>query len=358
MKKGLFIYFLSFVLLLTSCQSFSRQEKDERPISIAFLPDLAGLEDKSINDLTQKALESLSSAENLRYEIYLSQSEDRYEKTIIDALEDKPKIVITTGYALADVFNEAAKAHPETAFLTIDNIYDQKMMPNNLYSAVIDSQQLAYLSGYFSALASQSYQVGFLEGQPGILTDSYKYGFLAGVYDAGKFRSREIHAKIETVGSDADSKKASLLGKSIFDQGADVAYSPSIKNTLGLMAAAKEKGKKLIANEASLIDLAREHFLASLRIDYDFLLEDAVMTILSGQTDKIKNKTYGFEEESLDIAIMAESDIKIQEIHSQTKKRMQEILDEKWVIPHNEKMYLNYVSAEPSEIDKDSGENN
>jgi basic membrane protein A len=169
------------------------------PTDIAVVPclvsDSGGFEDKSFN---QSALEGISdAAEQLGVEAITveSQTDADYAPNISSLVDQGCTIIITVGFLIADATKEAATAHPDVHFATVD---DNSIDLPNVRPIAFDSSQPSFLAGYIAASYSETGVVGTFGGAQIPPVTEFMDGFVLGV----DYHNEQNGTDVEAIGWD------------------------------------------------------------------------------------------------------------------------------------------------------------
>lgn len=233
MKKNRFLIFGTILILVLSLSltGFAAQ-----PFKVAMVTDIGGLGDKSFNDAAYDGLKKLNKDVSAEIKVVESSKMEDYVPNLKSLADQKYDMIWAIGFLMADAVNEVAKMYPEQKFGIIDSVVAQP----NVVSVTFKEQEGSFLVGVIAGTDSKKQKVGFVGGMEFPLIQKFEAGFIAGV------KAVSPKAKIFTAyaGNFNDAGKGKELALAQFTAfGADIVYHAAGATGLGVIAAAKEKGK-------------------------------------------------------------------------------------------------------------------
>ena len=158
------------------------------------------------------------------------------------------KTVFGIGYLLADPISAAADQNPDTNFVIIDSVIEDK---DNVASATFKDQEAAYLAGVAAAETTKSNKLGFVGGEEGAVIDRFEAGFVQGVKDTAKKLDKDISVDVQYAASFGDPSKGKALAANMYNAGVDIIYHASGGTGQGVFSEAKARNEK--ADEADKV---------------------------------------------------------------------------------------------------------
>ena len=134
---------------------------------------------------------------------------------------------------------KVAKEFPNIHFTIIDSVVD---LPN-VQSVVFKEQEGSFLVGVLAALASKSGKVGFVGGMDIPLIRRFQCGFEQGIKYANPKAELIANMTGTTPAAWNDPGRGAELAKGQFDRGVDVVYAAAGSTGIGVLQAAKDRGK-------------------------------------------------------------------------------------------------------------------
>jgi basic membrane protein A len=215
--------------------------------SPAVVFDMGGKFDKSFNEAAYAGAERFKKETGIAYRDFEVTNETQREQAIRNMARRGSGIVISIGFAQASGLEKVAKEFPQTKFAIIDAVVD---LPN-VQSVVFKEHEGSFLVGMAAALASKTGKVGFVGGMDIPLIRKFALGYEEG--------AKYVNPKVEvfqnmtgtTPAAWNDPTKGGELARSQFDRGADVVYAAAGATGLGVLQAAKDRGKLAIGVDSN-----------------------------------------------------------------------------------------------------------
>lgn len=226
--------------------------KTDAAHSAVVVTDVGGVDDRSFNQSAWEGLEAWGKEHKLKkgaqgYDYIQSNDASEYTTNVDTAVSQGFKTVFGIGYLLADAIGAGADQNPDTQFVIIDSVIEDK---DNVASATFKDNEASYLAGYAAAYTTKVDHVGFIGGEEGVVIDRFEAGFRSGVADAAKELGKDIKVEVEYAASFADSAKGKALAASMYQDGVDVIFHASGGTGAGVFQEAKDLNGQL--NEADL----------------------------------------------------------------------------------------------------------
>jgi basic membrane protein A len=172
-----------------------------------------------------------------------------YESTLANAANAGSGIIATTFLEMGKPLQAAAAQFPDTKFI---QIYGDPVEPavDNLRTVSYRYDEATYLSGLVAGAATETNKLGYEGGMfiPGINSN----------FNAFKGAASSVNPDVEVVpgevGSFSDDAKAKEVVSALYAQGVDIVQGDG--PVIGLIEAAKDKGKYAIIGAPGLVDKA------------------------------------------------------------------------------------------------------
>jgi basic membrane protein A len=173
---------------------------------------------------------------------------------------------------------KVAKEFPKTKFAIIDAVVD---VPN-VQSIVFKEHEGSFLVGMAAAMASKTGKIGFVGGMDIPLIRKFALGYEEG--------ARYINPKIEvfqnmtgtTPAAWNDPTRGGELARSQFDRGADVVYAAAGGTGVGVLQAAKDKGRLAIGVDSNQNHIHPGTILTSMVKRVDLAVYESFKTARDG----------------------------------------------------------------------------
>lgn len=174
--------------------------------------DEGGFDDASFN---QSGYEGLERAEGeLGITIKSAESTDpgQYATNIDSMVQEGCDLIIGVGFALEDGIQAAAEANTDISFALVDSAFsDADFNPVTLDNArpiLFNTQEAAFLAGYYAAGVSKTGTVATFGGMPFPSVTIFMDGFVDGVAEFNK----DNGAAVKVLGWDKEKQDGSMIG--------------------------------------------------------------------------------------------------------------------------------------------------
>ena len=209
--------------------------------------DMGGKFDKSFNEAAYNGAERYKKETGIAYRDYEVTNEAQREQALRNMARRGSPIVVGIGFAQASGIEKVAKEFPNLKFAIIDAVVN---LPN-VQSIVFKEHEGSFLVGMAAALASKSGKIGFVGGMDIPLIRKFALGYEEG--------AKHVNPRIEvfqnmtgtTPAAWNDPTRGGELARSQFDRGADVVYAAAGATGLGVLQAAKDKGRLAIGVDSN-----------------------------------------------------------------------------------------------------------
>ena len=213
----------------------------------AIVFDMGGKFDKSFNEAAYNGAERYRKETGIQYREFEVTNEGQREQALRNMARRGSPIVVSIGFAQASGLEKVAKEFPAIKFTIIDAVV---ALPN-VQSVVFKEHEGSYLVGMAAAMASRTGKIGFVGGMDIPLIRKFALGYEEG--------AKHVNPRIEvfqnmtgtTPAAWQDPTRGGELARSQFDRGADVVYAAAGGTGLGVLQAAKDKGKLAIGVDSN-----------------------------------------------------------------------------------------------------------
>jgi basic membrane protein A and related proteins len=246
--------------------------------SPAVVFDMGGKFDKSFNEAAYNGAERFKKETAIAYREFEVTNEAQREQALRNMARRGSQIVVGIGFSQASGMEKVAKEFPSTKFAIVDAVVD---LPN-VQSIVFKEHEGSFLVGMAAAMASKTGKIGFVGGMDIPLIRKFALG-----YDEG---AKYVNPKIEifqnmtgtTPAAWNDPTRGGELARSQFDRGADVVYAAAGATGLGVLQAAKDKGRLAIGVDSNQNHLHPGTILTSMVKRVDLAVYEAFKTAKDG----------------------------------------------------------------------------
>jgi len=254
-------------------------------LTVGIVFDSGGRGDKSFNDSAWAGIERAQQEFGIEVKALDSKKESDYEDNIAGVAEQGADLVFAIGIGQNDALKAVAPKYGDTKFAIVDAVVEEP----NVRSLVFSEEQGSFLAGYLAALVSKSGKIGFVGGKNIPLIKKFEAGYTAGAKMA-KPDITVLPAKYTDSWDDTSTGKAAATV--LFNDGADIVYHAAGRAGLGVITAAKEKGKFAIGVDSDQDDVEKGTVLTSMikRVD-----EAVYSTIKDAVDGKFTNGTKAYD---------------------------------------------------------------
>jgi len=246
--------------------------------SPAVVFDMGGKFDKSFNEAAYNGAERFKKETGIAYRDFEVTNETQREQALRNMARRGSQIVVAIGFSQASGVEKVAKEFPGTKFAIVDAVVD---LPN-VQSIVFKEHEGSFLVGMAAAMASKTGKVGFVGGMDIPLIRKFALGYEEG--------AKYVNPKIEifqnmtgtTPAAWNDPTRGGELARSQFDRGADVVYAAAGATGLGVLQAAKDKGRLAIGVDSNQNHLHPGTILTSMVKRVDLAVFEAFKTTKDG----------------------------------------------------------------------------
>ena len=213
----------------------------------AIVFDMGGKFDKSFNEAAYAGAERFKKETAIAYREFEVTNEAQREQALRNMARRGAQVVVGIGFGQASGMERVAREFPNLKFAIVDAVVD---LPN-VQSIVFKEHEGSFLVGMAAAMASKTGKIGFVGGMDIPLIRRFALGYEEG--------AKYVNAKIEiyrnmtgtTPAAWNDPTRGGELARSQFDRGADVIYAAAGATGLGVLQAAKDKGRLAIGVDSN-----------------------------------------------------------------------------------------------------------
>ncbi|MCX8100447.1 MAG: BMP family ABC transporter substrate-binding protein [Geminicoccaceae bacterium] len=205
----------------------------------AIIFDMGGKFDKSFNEAAYNGAERFKRETGIDYLEFEVTQEAQREQAMQRMVRRGATIVVVLGFQNGTPLQKVAAENPNSKFTIIDAVVD---LPN-VQSVIFKEHEGSFLVGMAAALASKTGKVGFVGGMDIPLIRNFAFGYEQGVKYVNPRAEVLVNMTGTTPAAWNDPAKGAELAISQFDRGADVVYAAAGGTGIGVLQAAKDKGK-------------------------------------------------------------------------------------------------------------------
>jgi basic membrane protein A len=228
-------------------------EKSDNGYELALVTDLGTIDDKSFNQGAWEGMKKYAEENNISYKYYQPQegTTDSYLETIGLAIEGGAKLVVCPGFLFEEPVFLAQDQHKDVHFILLDGEphngdYSEFRTEANVMPILFQEDEPGFLAGY-AAVKDGYTKLGFLGGMAVPAVIRYGYGFAEGADVAAKEMGIDnIEIMYNYTGAFAATPEAQSMAASWYQNGTEVIFGCGGAVGNSVMAAAEEKGTKVI----------------------------------------------------------------------------------------------------------------
>lgn len=231
----------------------SKKTDSSTGYEIALVTDLGTIDDKSFNQGAWEGMKKYAEEKGISYKYYQPQegTTDSYLETIGLAVEGGAKLVVCPGFLFEEPVFMAQDQYKDVSFILLDGEphnadYSEKRIEKNVMPILFQEDEPGFLAGY-AAVKDGNTKLGFLGGMAVPAVVRFGYGFAEGAdYAAKELGIDNIEIMYNYTGAFAATPEAQSMAASWFQNGTQVIFGCGGAVGNSVMAAAEEKGGKMI----------------------------------------------------------------------------------------------------------------
>ena len=220
---------------------------------LALVTDLGTIDDKSFNQGAWEGLKKYADENGKTYKYYQPQegTTDSYVETIGLAIEGGAKLVVCPGFLFEEPIYLVQDQYPDVKFILLDGTphdaaYSDFKTGTNVMPILFQEDQAGYLAGY-AAVKDGNTKLGFMGGMAVPAVVRFGYGFVQGAEAAAlELGITGIDVKYHYTGGFDATPEAKAMAASWYESGTEVIFGCGGSVGNSVMAAAEEKGTKVI----------------------------------------------------------------------------------------------------------------
>jgi basic membrane protein A len=213
----------------------------------AIVYSTGGKFDKSFNEGVSQGAQKFNKETGIAIAEFEPNNETQFEQAHRRFAQRGQDPIVAVGFSQAVALEKVAKEFPNTRFTIIDSVVD---LPN-VQSVVFKEHEGSFLVGVLAALASKSGKIGFVGGMDIPLIRRFQCGFEQGIKWANPKAELIANMTGTTPAAWNDPGRGAELAKGQFDRGVDVVYAAAGSTGIGVLQAAKDRGKLSIGVDSN-----------------------------------------------------------------------------------------------------------
>jgi len=261
---------------------------------VAMVIAQGGLGDKSYNDLANTGLKRAEKkysfhAQRIQSQDIVSQG----EAILRQACQARFDLVIDLEFSTSDALTTVASQCSRTQW-TFMNL---PLKATNITGFLFAEHQGSYLAGALAALVTRDTKIRGINSKHiiGVVGGTKSTGidkFLVGYYQGARAIDPKVKVIVKYSNNFGDPAKGKLITEAMYDRGADIVYQVAGGTGLGIIQAAKGRGKYAIGVDADQSRLAPRNVLTTMVKRTDLAVYKSVQMLASG---KLGNKVVNLD---------------------------------------------------------------
>ncbi|MFY7778816.1 MAG: BMP family lipoprotein [Elstera sp.] len=213
----------------------------------AIVFDMGGKFDKSFNEAAYTGAERFKKETGIAYREFEITNENQREQALGNLAKRGVAVIVSVGFAQQAAVEKIAPQYPNVKFVIIDSVVNAP----NAQSIIFKEEEGSFLVGALAALASKTGKVGFVGGMDIPLIRAFGCGYAQGAKYINPKADYIANMTGTTPSAWRDPAKGSELAISQFDRGVDVVFAAAGGTGIGVMQAAKDKGKLAVGVDSN-----------------------------------------------------------------------------------------------------------
>ncbi len=264
----------------------------------AVIFDMGGKFDKSFNEAAYNGAERFKRETGIDYLEFEVTQEAQREQAMQRMARRGANVIVVLGFQNGTPLKKVAAENPNSKFTIIDAVVE---LPN-VQSVIFKEHEGSFLVGMAAALASKTGKVGFVGGMDIPLIRNFAFGYEQGIKYVNPKAELLVNMTGTTPAAWNDPAKGAELAISQFDRGADVVYAAAGGTGIGVLQAAKDKGKLSIGVDSNQNHLHPGSVLTSMLKRVDVAVYNAFRDARAG-TWKAGRLDLGLKEDGVGYAL-------------------------------------------------------
>jgi basic membrane protein A and related proteins len=237
----------SFLVVLFGTLLGAHAAAAQTPIKPAVVYSTGGKFDKSFNEGVSAGAEKFKAETKIAVAEFEPSNETQFEQAHRRFAQRGDDPIVAVGFAQGVALEKVAREFPKTHFTLIDSVVD---LPN-VQSITFREHEGSFLVGVAAALASKTGKVGFVGGMDIPLIRRFLCGYEQGIKYANPKAELIANMTGTTPAAWNDPGRGAELAKGQFDRGVDVVYAAAGSTGIGVLQAAKDRGKLAIGVDSN-----------------------------------------------------------------------------------------------------------
>ncbi|MGI9952122.1 BMP family ABC transporter substrate-binding protein [Moorellaceae bacterium AZ2] len=270
-----------------------------QPLKVGLLTGVAGLGDKSFNDLAYEGAKKAEAELNIQLKVVEPPDLASTEGLLRDLARAGNDLVIGVGFDMAEPMAKVAAEFPDTKFAIVDATVDQP----NVASLVFKEHEGSFLVGALAGMMTETNKIGAIPAMDIPFLNRFTKAYEQGA----KYVNPEVQVIVQPIGSDFsafnDPAKAKSIALAMYNQGVDIIYHAAGGSGAGLFEAAKEAKKYAIGCNSDQDYMAEGLVLTSMMKRVDVAVYNTIKEAVEGNF-KGGEKVFGVDNGGIGISEM------------------------------------------------------
>lgn len=219
----------------------------QNTVKPAIVYSTGGKFDKSFNEGVSQGAEKFRKETSIAITEFEPTNETQFEQALRRFAQRGQDPIIAVGFSQGVALDKVAKEALNTHFTIIDMVVP---LPN-VQSVVFKEHEGSFLVGVLAAMASKTGKVGFVGGMDIPLIRRFQCGYQQGIKYANPNAELIANMTGTTPSAWNDPGRGAELAKGQFDRGVDVVYAAAGSTGIGVLQAAKDRGKYAIGVDSN-----------------------------------------------------------------------------------------------------------
>jgi basic membrane protein A len=230
-----------------SAIAFAGAAGAQTTIKPAIVYSTGGKFDKSFNEGVSAGAEKFKAETGIAVAEFEPSNETQFEQAHRRFAQRGQDPIVAVGFSQGVALEKVARQFPKTHFTLIDSVVD---LPN-VQSITFKEQEGSFMVGVAAALASKTGKIGFVGGMDIPLIRRFQCGYEQGIKYANPKAELIANMAGTTPAAWNDPGRGAELAKGQFDRGVDVVYAAAGSTGIGVLQAAKDRGKLAIGVDSN-----------------------------------------------------------------------------------------------------------
>jgi basic membrane protein A len=219
----------------------------QNTVKPAIVYSTGGKFDKSFNEGVSQGADKFKKETSIAVVEFEPTNETQFEQALRRFAQRGQDPIIAVGFSQGVALDKVAKEALNTHFTIIDMVVP---LPN-VQSVVFKEHEGSFLVGVLAAMASKTGKVGFVGGMDIPLIRRFQCGYQKGIKYANPNAELIANMTGTTPAAWNDPGRGAELAKGQFDRGVDVVYAAAGSTGIGVLQAAKDRGKYAIGVDSN-----------------------------------------------------------------------------------------------------------